>query len=184
MSAFIVSKRHIDILVQSAIAGATDSRGWTHPGEQFSWYHNEARHEIDPYGDAARVWGYKELVPPSVLGQRLVDECVASVSGRYPNDDVQAGELPGPCDPYYLKPYVFEPVTDSNVMVIGAAGLKVHIGALVSTAELASGLFCYCYQSCEHEGWETSEAHAFVQAMKDNLLRSLPGHDAAPWGWD
>jgi hypothetical protein len=43
------------------------------------------------------------------IGQTLVDEVVESVSFRYPNDNVEAGELPGPLDAYYLKPYRHQP---------------------------------------------------------------------------
>jgi hypothetical protein len=41
---------------------------------------------------------------------------------------------------------------------------------------------CYAYQSCEHSGWEASEAHAFIQALKDKAVRTLPGYGDAVWG--
>jgi hypothetical protein len=190
MSAWIVSKRHIDIMVQSAIAGCTDSRGWLHPGEQFRWRCDGQGYMLDPHATEPSerpgfVPGYStEIVTPSMMGQQLVDECVKSVTHRYPNDNVDAGELPGPTDPYYLKPYVFEPVTRPGVFTIGAAGLTVAIEPLVSLAELAKGVACYEYQSCEHDEWESSQAHAICESLTSHILHSLPGFDKAPWGWD
>ncbi len=113
-----------------------------------------------------------------------MDECVASVHGRYPDTDPDEGDLPGPRDAYYMGPYVFEPVTRPGVMSIGARGLTIAIEPLVSAAELAKGIANYEYQSCEHPEWEGSEAHAFCRALKEEILASLPGYEDAPWGWD
>jgi hypothetical protein len=41
---------------------------------------------------------------------------------------------------------------------------------------------CYAYQSCEHPGWETSEAKAFIDALERTAVRHLPGYDDAAWG--
>lgn len=41
-------------------------------------------------------------------------------------------------------------------------------------------LACYEYQSCEHPGWERSEARAFVQDMRAAALAALPH----PECWD
>lgn len=189
MSAFVVSKRHIDILVQSALAGATNGERWLHPGEHFRWIHDGNIHELHPELDEPRERGTMVPdcsvleTPASTMGQVLVDECVRSVSYRYPNDDVDAGDLPGPCDPYYVKPYVFEPTYEANVMVIGARGLTRCISPLVSLAELAAGIFCYEYQSCEHPDWRSSEAHAICAAFKDKILHALPGYGATSGEW-
>ena len=42
---------------------------------------------------------------------------------------------------------------------------------------------CHCqeYQSCEHDGWETSTAKAIVDAIEGAASRALPGYDDAPW---
>ncbi|MBI2060714.1 MAG: hypothetical protein HYT87_13170 [Nitrospirae bacterium] len=40
----------------------------------------------------------------------------------------------------------------------------------------------YEYQSCEHPGWETSEACAFIQALEKAAMRALPGYKSAIWG--
>lgn len=42
---------------------------------------------------------------------------------------------------------------------------------------------CYEYQSCEHPGWESSEAKGFCDTMTAALVACLPGYDDAPWEW-
>ena len=40
---------------------------------------------------------------------------------------------------------------------------------------------CYEYQSCEHDGWETSKAKRWIGRLISRLIYKLPGYDAAPW---
>lgn len=51
---------------------------------------------------------------------------------------------------------------------------------------LLKQVHCYDYQSCEHGGWETSEAHAWITALDELLSRSVrtpsPAYSDAPWG--
>ena len=49
---------------------------------------------------------------------------------------------------------------------------------------LAKQVDCYSYQSCEHDGWETSRAYKMCEAIKYNLLHNHPDYDSAPWGVD
>jgi hypothetical protein len=98
------------------------------------------------------------------IGQTLVDEVVESVSFRYPNDNVEAGELPGPLDAYYLKPYRHQPQ-----------------GFTPDAAEMRQLVSCYAYQACEHPGWETSTAQTWCQSLTDALGK---GNETGPWGWD
>jgi len=187
MSAYVVSKLHIDFLVQAAIAGPSDGVGWNRDSEtSFSWHHDDRLHRLDltaQVGDerppAIRGFNAIELVPPSVIGQRLVDECVASVHARYPDTNPDEGDLPGPSDAYYMGPYVWEPYIRGE-----ARGLCRVIPPPASTAVIAKQIAHYEYQSCEHEDWDASEAHAFCRALADGLLCSLPGWEAAPWGID
>ena len=41
---------------------------------------------------------------------------------------------------------------------------------------------CYHYQSCEHPGWEDSEARAFVDSLISHARREVQGYDEAIWG--
>jgi hypothetical protein len=99
-----------------------------------------------------------------VLGQMFVNEVVASVSFRYPNDDVQAGELPGPCEVYYLAPYVYS-----------------DPGFTPDAAEMRQLVGCYSYQACEHPGWESSTANAICEGI---LAHLGDGPRTGAWGWD
>lgn len=78
MSAWIVSKKHVDLMVAGVTRGTRDGALAGRPMDE------------------------------DTLGQILVTENVASVHYRYPDDDVTKGELPGPNAPYYLKPYRWE----------------------------------------------------------------------------
>jgi hypothetical protein len=185
MSAFVVAKVQIDFLVQAAIAGPSDAVRWNKDAEpNFSWHHDEQLHRLDlsaEVGDErpAAIPGLNaiELVPPSVIGQRLVDECVASVHARYPDTDPGEGDLPGPSDAYYMGPYVWEPYRRGETR-----GSRCAILPPASTAVIAKQIAHYEYQSCEHDEWEASEAHALCRALADALLCSLPGWTEAPWG--
>jgi hypothetical protein len=191
MSAYIVSKAHIDFLVQAALAGPSDGVGWSTRAEaQFSWHHDDRWHRLDPSADVgdeqpAAIPGLNsiEIVGPSVLGQRLLDECVASVHHRYPDTDPDDGDLPGPTNAYYMGPYVWHPYVVSETRLI-APGLPRVIPPPAPTVVIAKQIANYEYQSCEHDYWDSSEAHAFCRALADGLLRSLPGWEAAPWGID
>lgn len=53
-----------------------------------------------------------------------------------------------------------------------------------SVGEILKAVNCYEYQSCEHDGWNRSQAKAFCAALKEHLIREVPGYEAAPWGID
>jgi hypothetical protein len=38
---------------------------------------------------------------------------------------------------------------------------------------------CYEYQSCEHTGWETSEARLFCGAFRSRMIRMVSGYTTA-----
>jgi hypothetical protein len=191
MSAYVVSKAHIDFLVQAALAGASDGVGWsTHTEPNLGWFHDDRWHRLVPSADVgderpAAMPGFNsiDLVGPSVLGQRLLDECVASVHSRYPDTSPDEGDLPGPRDAYYMGPYVWEPYMQSETRLI-ARGMPRVILPPAPTVVIAKQIANYEYQSCEHDCWESSEAHAFCRALAERLLRSLPGWEEAPWGID
>ena len=149
MSAFIVGKDHIDLLVSAAtdyeVRWFTDDRPRT-AGKSYADIVRNAR-DIDP----------------NDIGAMLVRENVASVSDRYPDD--KPGELPGPVDAYYTRPFRFQRVFD-----------------LPSTATILHAIAGYEYQSCEHDGWEVSEARFFCEALRSRLVMLLPAPDGA-WDW-
>jgi hypothetical protein len=63
-------------------------------------------------------------------------------------------------------PYVFEPV-----------------GCPISAIEGLKAVSCYEYQTNGVRGWSRSDARAFCEALRANLVGVVPGFDDAPWGW-
>lgn len=51
-------------------------------------------------------------------------------------------------------------------------------------AEIAKGVSCYEYQSCETPIFEESFAYKICHAIKEKLIEKLPGYDKATWGID
>lgn len=156
MSAFIVDKSHIDLLVNAAYHGPAG--GWDTIDFPLRWSHT---HPTRGEGES------RQLSPGemSALGDLLVIECVASVACRYPRDAPE--ELPGPTDNYYLEPYSF-----------------TAPGYTATAPEVLKALDCYEYQSCEHPGWPASEAHAVCKALRRAVLCQVDGYDESPWAWD
>lgn len=83
MSAFVVSKKHIDAIVTKAAAKGVRWSVPTDPGTEVEWK--------------------CAVEDPDAMGQILMDACVKSVSYRY--DTPPGGELPGPNIQYWNKPY-------------------------------------------------------------------------------
>jgi hypothetical protein len=157
MSAYVVDKRHIDFLVSAALQAYPPGQpGSTH---RLSWW------RVDGSGEYA---GWREINPNAEHmtddGQMLVSENVASVHHRYPDDDADAGELPGPCDAYYMGPYVFEDPRR-----------EVTPGAVFRAID------CLDYQSCEHDEWRSSEAYAFLGALRKAWCDRVADAEHATW---
>lgn len=89
----------------------------------------------------------------TVLGRLLLAENLASVNHRYQSDD----------DPAVYEHKDFHTVYRNPIVVLKA-------------------ISCYEYQSSEHPGWESSEAHSFCMWLRDVAINKLPGYDDAP-GW-
>lgn len=96
-------------------------------------------------------------------GQMLWDECKRSVKYRYSERD--DGLLPGPigCDFKYGTHEIDMDKPNYTVPQI----LKA----------------CHCleYQSCEHPGWEDSNAKKFLDELCSSLSRRVDGYEEADW---
>ena len=99
-----------------------------------------------------------ELVRANAVLQCLWRENVNSLMARYPT---KYKEMVGPECP---------PLTRSELR------------GNVSWGALAKILACYEYQSCEHSGWEKSDAYRMCRWFAGALLRKLPGYEEQPWG--
>ena len=131
MSAWIVSRAHIDVLVQ----GLCEGEHVTH-------------------------------LDPDEVGRVLWRECLASVAYRYPDDG--DGERPAPVD-----------FRDSDVETYTYRRPSLRI----PLTGLHYALGCYRYQSCEHPGWDGSDAEAWTLRLREALARH-PQCDTDPPFWD
>jgi hypothetical protein len=86
------------------------------------------------------------------IGQMLLDENAASVNHLYRRDDHAARYT-------HRRPQHTE----------------------WTVAELLNAIRGYQYQSCEHPGWERSQAKAFCDALQQRLIATLPGYTEGPW---
>lgn len=144
MSAWVCSKAHIDAMVTKAIALGGDLSG-------------------DPYAyiymPKADGEGYEkiDLSPANAdrVGQMLADIIVTGVSHRYPGDDVSKGELPGPTDNWYLKPYKWAKTRE------------------LWDGETVALIGCYEYQASEHNDWTNTFGWKFCEHVKHKLLKRV-----------
>lgn len=168
MSAFVVDKQHIDLMVNAALhATPVRHRG---DGRRLSWWRTDEEgnyagwRELNQHAETMEDDDYKAYFTPSQLGQILVSENVRSVHHRYPDDDPDMGELPGPIDAYYMAPYVY--ATPRKQLTAG---------------EVFRAIDCLDYQSCEHEDWRNSEAYAFCVALRKAYCDQIADIQEAVW---
>lgn len=171
MSAFIVSREHVDVIVALALHGprgqtVSPDTAWHGP----SWSVNDPRDvehwqeiqrtrvEHDSIVDAGRT----DRTSASELGELLWAENVASVRARYSDaDDARMVPLDFYNGYAYSRP-----------------------AYLPTAVEGLSAIGCLEYQSCEHAEWRDSQAQRFLESLRDCLIGCLPGYRDAPWEWD
>lgn len=155
MSAFVVDPVHIDLVLSVAVNGPADHGG----SYGLAWH--------GPYVDELLEGSASGPVRADVAdpaGRALLDECVASVSHRYPGDvaDRLPGVIPG------FDPGRYE---------------WTDFGRPMSAIECCKAVACYEYQSCEHPGWSRSGARAFCERLRRSLVGEIAGYEEAPWEW-
>lgn len=159
MSAHVVSQPNIDVLVHAAetIAQSGDAQtmAWWIPDENGRY---TAWRVLWP----SRMGGQSQVMSGE-LGQMLWDENVRSVRHRYPDDYA----LPGDTDMPWIIPYKQQPVP-----------FKLTPGEVFQTIDY------YSYQTCEHPGWEVSEAFSFCRHLRGLWCKRVPGYAETPWGWE
>lgn len=158
MSAFVVSKIHIDALVTAGLA--FDRYG------PLRWMTRDLTEEEqrtgyaegEPWGpESVSIWRRlsRELTRDTAeqVGAMLWAENVRSVNHRYAEEE-------------WEEVYTFErlPGTVNPIVVLKA-------------------ISCYEYQSCEHPEWERSEARRFCDSLRKHMINHLPGMDDAA-GWE
>ena len=153
MSAFEVDATHIDVMVSAALQRVSC-------GETMRWYHGDIPGtqpgEMLPGGEdyaSACERTRREVTSETAetWGATLLAENRRSVNHRYDEEEIE-------------EPYVFTEYAGS-----------------FKPAAILKALDCYEYQSCEHPGWEASEAHSFCEALRSRMIHQLPGYADAPW---
>lgn len=156
MSAWIVGKTHIDLLVTA---------GLTFPGQRIQ-------------GACLRWWipGNNPVDSKTLrhenadtVGVMLWAENYRSVMHRYPDAETDGDGVPGP-----------DGFTGAHVLTYEYLRVPGRIDPVV----VLKAMDCYEYQSCEHDGWQNSSARAFCAALQATCIGLLPGYDKAPWGFD
>lgn len=51
----------------------------------------------------------------------------------------------------------------------------------LTPVQVIKACICLGYQSCEHDGWETSDAKAILDDIEAAAIRALPGYEDAEW---
>ena len=161
MSAWVVSQEHIAAMVGSAMARRT---AWLAPEEP---YPNEQTHE------AGRPWGGDALTARQRRHREATDETATEVARLLLLENTRSVayryDLPDPID---------LDVTHQTAAKCRAAALAF----LNQPIAILKAIACFEYQSCEHPEWPDSEAQAFCDALRKDLIIELPGYDDAPWG--
>ncbi len=153
MSAYVCDREHIAYLIDVGLRYLRYSQ--VH-WDWVTWYHRSRRHELR----------CADGVEASRVGAMLWRENVTSVRARYPGES--DASLPGPSD---SAPFEY------GEHMEWAGPLPM------SLADILKAIHCYEYQSCEHRGWEASEAHAYCRALEAAYIRALtPGYELAAWG--
>lgn len=153
MSAFEVDATHIDVMVSAALQRVSC-------GETMRWYHGDIPGtqpgEMLPGGEdyaSACERTRREVTSETAetWGATLLAENRRSVNHRYNEDEIE-------------EPYIF-----------------TEYSGTFDPGKMLSAISCYEYQSCEHPGWQASEAKAFCDALRNKMVRMLPGYKAGPW---
>jgi hypothetical protein len=156
MSAFVVGKAHIDALVTLAIQGPSDAAYGHWSPLPWSARPVTVAMSAEHRAAARRSAGHGIA---DRIGAMLWLENILSVYYSY--EDAGLSDCDNP------REYQWQP---SNPRPTALEGLKA--------------IQCYEYQSCEHLGWQGSEAYQFCQALRNALVFSLPGWDEAKgWQW-
>lgn len=186
MSAYVVDQAHVDYLVRAGLGP------WQQSGP-LRWQDPSVPDGERDYEPGAMMGGStahetyearrRELTHETAgrVGAMLWSENARSVSFRYDGESYDT--LPGPCDfdEMALASYTYVdpsrlPIQRRRAML--AEGFRFLPVEPVAVLKACDG---YEYQSCEHPGWATSEACAFLDALRRRMIRALPGYESASW---
>ena len=190
MSAYVVDRAHIAALVGAAQKRRIrwfarieegEDEGETHTAE-LPWGPDAMSQAELPWGpdamsQAELPWGPDAMSQAERRSRRAEADTLNEVAGMlhmtnrrsvaYRYDEPIEAEIPGSC------------VEREVPWTEGECRLGRNLHAIV----LLKAVHGYEYQSCEHPGWEGSEAQAFCRSLTRALITELPGYSEAP-GWE
>lgn len=152
MSAFIVEKAHIDAMVQAGIRSGSPATG----GFTLRWQVGDR----PEWTEDVTLEAYSVAVQERA--RELTRETANRVGAMLWNENKRSVD------------HRYNEANDREVYRFASSRVTNPVAVL-------KAIHCYEYQSCEHPEWETSEAHAFCEALSGAMVRSLPGYDAAEW---
>lgn len=120
----------------------------------FSYYFENQTHYVKP----------SDYTAQADVANMLLMENIKSVGYRY-NQKSSAG-LPGP----------------TSVDIVSVRDISRTFFRSFDPVQVIKACDCYSYQACEHEGWKTSQAKAFIDALRKSASKAFPGYDDACWG--
>jgi len=152
MSAFLVSKETIDVIVRAAL---------TYPPHgtrlRWHWTTKDGMQRAVTVGD-----------DPTEIGAKLWQWNLDSVNARYPDTTPET---------WGFEPYVLPRGTGPIDLLT-----QMHTHKRPDPVVVLKQLDCLRYQSCEHADWDKCEGHAIHEAIRDYAIKALPGYSEAPWG--
>lgn len=157
MSAYLVPKQHIDVLVEAAMRVPPFS---FFTGLQ--WSGRNQNTEIAIFSLKVR-----DLLTAHEVGRRLWLANLAGVQTRYPQ--ATDGEWPGPAGLTFAEIQAYRFMTPV-VSLPAVAILKAIHG--------------YEYQCLADPSWRGSYAEGFCRALERRMIQSLPGYTEATWEID
>lgn len=127
---------------------------YTRPGSHMTWHVPDPENAVSPENVQSSFGRhYRQLTRDNAetIGQILLDENVRSVNHRYEEDELHVYSHAAPSDKRWTP------------------------------LEILSAITCYEYQACETPEWSNSEAYAICSALRDTLVRAMPGYSDGPW---
>lgn len=153
MSAYMVEQDHINYLVNAALSRSD--------GSTLSWVW-DVDTETGNYKRGDLQSGRPNRA--TEIGQMLWDENRKSIEERYVDTRDDFSKAPGPVGEDYRYEYqVFPHYHPDQVQILKACD-------------------CFEYQACEHCLWHSSQAKAFIDALRKRAVGDLDGYDNAYWG--
>ena len=157
MSAWIVSKRHIDYMLTAGLIYPQYGKlEWFVPHENKPTDYARGQ-RWGPTAVLTAVKHIRELTRETAdeVGRMLWKQNYESVNYRYDEEPTVEAK----------QPYTYEPVPEDEMDILDAIKLTLS----------------YEYQSCETPDWEYTEAYRFAESLIRELIHRIPGMDKAKW---